>query len=183
MVMRRQVLTSRLLPSVLRPAIPEPLASLLEPGDDLDGVAHSIGALEWAGLDVTNIEILALAVQGARNRVAEAQRMRESGEIDQRRQERSEAIQRQNERLAKQVAERSVVYYARLGNRVKIGYTTDLTKRMSVIQPEEILATERGGPKLESQRHAQFAELRVVGEWFRYEQPLIDHIAAFPETR
>lgn len=29
----------------------------------------------------------------------------------------------------------------------------------------------------ESKRHRQFADLRIKGEWFRYEEPLVSHIA------
>jgi hypothetical protein len=61
-----------------------------------------------------------------------------------------------------------VVYYVRVGNRIKIGYTTHLKQRLASIGPEEVLATEPGGFKLEQHRHAQFAEYRVMKnrEWF-----------------
>lgn len=82
---------------------------------------------------------------------------------------------RQQERERNQV---EVVYYMRLGNRVKIGWTTNLTVRRAAIQPEEVMVTEPGGQKLEYQRHQQFKHLRVSGEWFRLEGPLADHIDA-----
>lgn len=70
-----------------------------------------------------------------------------------------------------------VVYYMRVGERVKIGYTTNLTKRIAAVMPEELLATEPGGRLLEETRHRQFAELRTTREWFRNDELLREHIA------
>lgn len=69
-----------------------------------------------------------------------------------------------------------LVYYMRIGNRVKIGTTTNLRVRLEAINPEELLCTEPGGHPLEKQRHRQFAELRTHGEWFRLEGELQAHI-------
>lgn len=156
---------------------PEPITGAIDPDDPaFDYVLHAIGHLRAAGLDTTDPEILALAVVGGRNLAHCA----DEGDTAERVAEQQAEAARHDDRMARLIANRSVVYYARLGNRVKIGYTADLGHRMNSIQPEEVLATERGGPKLETKRHAQFAKLRVVGEWFRYEQPLVDHIAALP---
>jgi hypothetical protein len=38
--------------------------------------------------------------------------------------------------------------------------------------------TEPGGPDLETERHEQFKALWVVGEWFRYEGSLVEHVEA-----
>jgi hypothetical protein len=70
-----------------------------------------------------------------------------------------------------------VVYYMRLGNRIKIGCTSNLTERLSAINPEELMVTEPGHRQLEFERHCQFRELRTHGEWFRFEEPLVSHIA------
>lgn len=70
-----------------------------------------------------------------------------------------------------------VVYYMRIGNRVKIGTTGNLGLRLRTINPEELMATEPGGPAQERHRHAEFRALRTSGEWFRLESPLIEHIA------
>lgn len=75
-----------------------------------------------------------------------------------------------------------VVYYMRVGNRVKIGFTTNLTARIAQVMPEEVLTTEPGGRLLEDVRHRQFADLRVAREWFRLEGPLIGHIACLAEA-
>jgi len=69
-----------------------------------------------------------------------------------------------------------VVYYVRIGNRCKIGYTSNMRGRMATINPEEILATEPGTVDLEQMRHREFAALHSHGEWFRLEEPLTSHI-------
>lgn len=70
-----------------------------------------------------------------------------------------------------------LVYYMRLGNRIKIGTTTNLRGRLSSLQPEELLGTEAGDASLERERHRMFAHLRVCGEWFRDDPSLRAHIA------
>jgi hypothetical protein len=69
------------------------------------------------------------------------------------------------------------VYYMRIGNRCKIGYTTNLTRRMLVVVPEEVLAIEPGTLETEVQRHDEFSQLRTHAEWFRLEGPLVAHVA------
>lgn len=71
----------------------------------------------------------------------------------------------------------SLIYYLRFGDRVKIGYTTNLPLRLKVIPHDEVLATEPGTMLDEKVRHARFAPLRIKGEWFRHEEPLTTHIA------
>lgn len=73
-------------------------------------------------------------------------------------------------------AESSVVYYMALGNRVKIGTSKNLAKRILTFNPEDCLAFEPGGRKLERDRHDQFNHLRVVGEWFAQSPELVQHI-------
>lgn len=70
----------------------------------------------------------------------------------------------------------AVVYYMRVGDRVKIGWTTNLKSRLAALAPEELLAIERGGAGVEKDRHLQFESLHTVGEWFRYESHLVEHI-------
>lgn len=69
-----------------------------------------------------------------------------------------------------------VVYYMRIGNRVKIGWSTNLPSRLASINPEELMATEPGDRRLESLRHREFGPLRTHGEWFRLEGRLVEHI-------
>lgn len=79
-------------------------------------------------------------------------------------------------RFAGITTDQPVVYYARIGNRVKIGTTTDLSARMRDINPEELMVAEYGGLGRERERHQRFAELRTHGEWFRLEGELVEHI-------
>ncbi|MEO3860899.1 GIY-YIG nuclease family protein [Acrocarpospora sp. B8E8] len=70
-----------------------------------------------------------------------------------------------------------LVYYVQFSDRVKIGTTRNLTQRLLDVPHDRLLAIEPGGFTLERSRHAQFAALWVVGEWFRIEEPLTSHIA------
>lgn len=72
--------------------------------------------------------------------------------------------------------EGSVVYYMRIGNRCKIGFSTNIAARLEAINPEELLATEPGGQAQEAARHGQFRKLHTHGEWFRYEDALMEHV-------
>lgn len=72
---------------------------------------------------------------------------------------------------------KSVVYYARISDQIKIGTSASLEKRMLDLGIEEVMATEPGDYRVEQARHAQFSPLRLRGEWFRYEHPLIEWIA------
>jgi len=71
-----------------------------------------------------------------------------------------------------------VVYYLRYGDRVKIGTTANPRQRLAAIWHDEVLAFERGDRTLERRRHAQFAEDRLGGEWFRLSPAVRDHVAS-----
>lgn len=65
----------------------------------------------------------------------------------------------------------SIVYAIAAGERVKIGYTTNLEQRMKSIQsscsdPIVCLGTSPGGVELEKALHRQFGHARAHGEWF-----------------
>lgn len=70
---------------------------------------------------------------------------------------------------------RSVVYYIRFSDRVKIGTTMQLGVRLATLPHDEILAVEPGGLQVERSRQLQFIDHRVRGEWFRAVPPLLDH--------
>jgi hypothetical protein len=123
---------------------------------------------ETLGFDMADPAIADTVIRGARRNHAD--RVRD----EYIRGERNEA-RRQREQHP------PVVYYMRVGNRVKIGFSTNLTSRISDVMPEEVLATEPGGPDVERARHRQFADLRVAREWFRYEGPLVEHVARLAE--
>lgn len=78
-------------------------------------------------------------------------------------------------------AERSVVYYVRIGEVIKIGFTSNLKQRMSALRTsrDNVLATEPGGKDLESKRHKQFKSIRIgLREDFTPTLALIRHIEA-----
>jgi hypothetical protein len=80
-----------------------------------------------------------------------------------------------------QMAEQSVVYYARIGDVIKIGYTSNLRQRLGALRiyDEDLLATEPGGRERETERHAQFMGERIDPrrEDFRPSKQLTSHIA------
>lgn len=73
----------------------------------------------------------------------------------------------------------SQVYYVRLGDHIKIGYTVNMTQRMNALRADlsQVLATEPGGRELEAERHQQFAAERVSRrEDFNPSRRLLAHI-------
>lgn len=85
------------------------------------------------------------------------------------------------ERMRKERLLWSVVYYVQLTqNRIKIGWTTNLEKRLQAFRSTEgdLLATEPGDNITETERHRQFAHLRIGrSEDFTAGPDLLDHIA------
>lgn len=75
-----------------------------------------------------------------------------------------------------------VVYYMRFGDRVKIGYSANLARRLTAIPNDELLATEAGTRTVEAARHRQFRELRLTGEWFQHAEPLVSHIEGLQQV-
>lgn len=142
---------------------------------DIEYIVDAIRSMKAVGCDVEDPDVLRLAIKAGRTRAAEAND--DTGLFRQAREERRRRDDEHFERHLRRQAVKSCVYYARLGNRVKIGYTLNLRQRMSQVMPEELLATEPGGPAKETERHGQFAHLRTHGEWFRYEGELVDHVA------
>lgn len=82
------------------------------------------------------------------------------------------------ERAAKH--ERSVVYYVqRSDGAIKIGYTSNLTSRLSafsIVTPVVLLATMKGARKAERAMHRRFAADRLGGEWFQPSPELMAHV-------
>lgn len=69
------------------------------------------------------------------------------------------------------------VYFIRLGDRVKIGFSRNLKARLVALPHEEVLAVVPGTVQDEKRCHAAFAHLRQTGEWFRAEPDLLAFIA------
>lgn len=90
-------------------------------------------------------------------------------------------IDAQKVRRAGAYADQSVVYYARIHDHVKIGFSTNMSQRLIALRvdPAAVLATEPGGRELESQRHKMFAEeRRGKREDFNPSRRLLEHIKA-----
>lgn len=67
------------------------------------------------------------------------------------------------------------VYFARLGNRIKIGISYDPARRVSEFNAELIGSVE-GDRSLEARLHHEFREFRTRGEWFKAKKPLLARI-------
>ena len=72
-----------------------------------------------------------------------------------------------------------IVYYMRINDQIKIGYTTNLTQRSRAYPPgTELLAVEPATPYTERDRHQQFHRYLVRGrEWFSESDELMAHIS------
>ena len=89
----------------------------------------------------------------------------------------AEAEAQQNQRRAA-IKSPNLVYYIRFADRIKIGTTSDIRRRMTAIPHDKLLATEPGDRHLEAIRHREFKHLRLTGEWFRAAPELLKHIAS-----
>jgi hypothetical protein len=68
---------------------------------------------------------------------------------------------------------------------LKIGFAKDPLQRLMKAQVDSptrliLVAVEEGDAVVEAARHAQFADLRVRGEWFRFEGEVADFVASLP---
>lgn len=70
----------------------------------------------------------------------------------------------------------SVVYYVRFSDRIKIGFSRNLGQRLTSIPHDELLTVEPGARAVEARRHRQFAEHRIIGEWFASAPALLEHV-------
>lgn len=68
------------------------------------------------------------------------------------------------------------IYFVQFGDRIKIGFTTNMKQRMKVIPKDQILATTPGSLGVERRIHNRFAHLRITGEWFRADKELLDYV-------
>jgi hypothetical protein len=80
----------------------------------------------------------------------------------------------------------TVVYFAQMGDCVKIGYATDLRKRIAALclPMSAVIATMPGGRDLESDLHARFARSRIDrSEWFTITPDLEEFIQSIGAIR
>lgn len=66
---------------------------------------------------------------------------------------------------------------------VKIGYTTDVRRRMVDLQAHPLVVMPYACRQTEAEFHAEFADLRVEGEWFRLEGDLLALVNASLKTQ
>ena len=74
-----------------------------------------------------------------------------------------------------------MIYFLKANNRIKIGYTSDPSERMSSIQTSspydlEVLLIVDGNQDEERKLHARFSNLRRSGEWFHFGEPIMKYI-------
>jgi hypothetical protein len=84
------------------------------------------------------------------------------------------------ELAARRQGREGFVYYIQVDERIKVGFSTDVKRRMRAYPPaSKLLAVEPGDRDLEKQRHRQFKGSLAYGrEWFTPTQDLRDHIDA-----
>ncbi len=68
---------------------------------------------------------------------------------------------------------------------VKIGYTSNQKKRVANMRTSshaelKLLSVIDGTRSLEAEMHSKFSGLRIRGEWFRPEEPLLSFLATLP---
>ena len=73
------------------------------------------------------------------------------------------------------------VYFLRDDGWIKIGYSSDLSRRMKELniahaEELEVVGLLPGPRRIETQLHRAFDQLRGRGEWFKYESPLTEFI-------
>lgn len=72
------------------------------------------------------------------------------------------------------------IYYLRVADRIKVGYSVDVKRRMRSYPPHaELLAVHPGTPTLEREMHAKLAAHLAQGrEWFRPTAEVMEHVAS-----
>lgn len=142
-------------------------------GVEIEGARIGVLCMKHAG-DVA----LAWLEDGARAAKLHQFLTRELQPVDNRATDRTRRDKEQAEVIARQRGDSpGFVYYVRVGDRVKIGFSVDVKKRMRSYPPRsELLAVEPGDFDLERQRHRQFEGSRTDGrEWFSPAQDILDH--------
>lgn len=76
------------------------------------------------------------------------------------------------------------VYFVRDGMRVKIGFAVDVKARIATLQTGSssllsVIHSRPGDMRDEASFHKQFAHLRIIGEWFRYEAELREFLEPY----
>lgn len=85
-----------------------------------------------------------------------------------------------NQNAQKADPDRGTIYFLQVGSHIKIGWATDLAKRMRAYPPNSILmAVQPGTRAAEAKLHKRFAVHRSHGrEWYPLVPAILEHIAA-----
>lgn len=141
-------------------------------------IERRIGILCWTHADAVTDAVLqqrALVAAHAHHDInAEYDEMRRREQEKARQRQEQEAITR------KQLGGHlGFVYYLEVGERIKVGFSADLKRRMRQYPPgSRLLAIEPGDYDVELRRHRQFVGSKTEGrEWFRPTSDLLEHIA------
>lgn len=83
---------------------------------------------------------------------------------------------RQASAMRNRADQAGLVYFARVGEHIKIGFTTNLPQRMRQLGGQ-VLATMPGTRRDEKRMQMRFADHWVDGEYYRPAPALLEHIA------
>lgn len=88
-------------------------------------------------------------------------------------------VKRQEDAALSRSASAGWVYYVRIDQLIKIGFASDVKRRMKAYPPHsELLAVHPGTPAFEREMHALLSgHLERGREWFRPDAPVMKHIA------
>lgn len=90
------------------------------------------------------------------------------------------ALKFRGDRLARR-SPRGFIYFVRAGDRLKIGFTRNVKRRLSQLQtffpePLELLGAIPGSLLMEQEVHRHFGHLNITREWFNVEPELLVYI-------
>lgn len=79
------------------------------------------------------------------------------------------------------VSDRYVYFIRNQAGLIKVGFSSDVPRRFRTLitsagQMMEFLGAFPGGPEVESEIHFEFASDRVIGEWFRSSDDLLEYL-------
>lgn len=75
------------------------------------------------------------------------------------------------------------VYIIQFSDRVKIGFTENLARRLSELPYDRVLAVTPGSLTKERQFHRKFRDLHVKGDWFHAGPALLEFAASLPSVQ
>lgn len=78
-----------------------------------------------------------------------------------------------------------MIYVIKSGDKLKVGYTQNLEKRLISYRTHnphiELITTMAGERKLEQGMHKHLAKYRVEGEWFEYNDQVMQYVRTIEE--